>query len=77
MKESTLAVILATPCALVVAVSTQSPSITIVLTGQSMVRSDLRATKPAALAAMKGLLSVMGRPAAVCLTIAHRPISNA
>jgi hypothetical protein len=52
MKKSAAAVLLATVCALVVPASTQSPSITIV-TGQSMVRSDLRATKPAALPAMK------------------------
>jgi poly-gamma-glutamate capsule biosynthesis protein CapA/YwtB (metallophosphatase superfamily) len=57
MKKSAVAVLLATVCALVVVVSTQSPSITIVLTGQSMVRSDLRATNPAALEAMKGLLT--------------------
>ena len=57
MKQSTVAVLLATMCALVVTVSTQSPSMTIVLTGQSMVRSDLRATKPAALPAIKGLLN--------------------
>src|SRR5207249_1689519 len=57
MKRSPVAVLLATACALVVAVSAQSPSITIVLTGQSMIRSDLRATKPAALAATKGLLN--------------------
>jgi poly-gamma-glutamate synthesis protein (capsule biosynthesis protein) len=41
----------------VVAVSTQSAPITIVLTGQSMVRSDLRATKPAVLPAIKALLN--------------------
>ena len=57
MRKSAAAVLLATVCALLVAVSAQSPSITIVLTGQSMIRSDLRATKPAALAAMKGLLN--------------------
>jgi poly-gamma-glutamate capsule biosynthesis protein CapA/YwtB (metallophosphatase superfamily) len=50
-------VFLATVGALAVAVSTQSPPITIVLTGQSMVRSDLRATKPAALPAIKALLN--------------------
>src|SRR5947207_13396480 len=57
MKESAVAVLVAAVCALVAAVSTQSSSITIVLTGQSMIRSDLRATKPAALPAMKGLLN--------------------
>jgi poly-gamma-glutamate synthesis protein (capsule biosynthesis protein) len=35
----------------------QSTAITIVLTGQSMIRSDLRATKPAAVPAIKALLS--------------------
>ena len=33
------------------------PAITVVLTGQSMIRSDLRATKPAAIPVIKGLLS--------------------
>ena len=51
------AVFLAAVCAIVVAVSAQSAPITIVLTGQSMIRSDLRATKPAALPVMKGLLN--------------------
>ena len=59
-------VLLATVCAIVVALSVmsvmsaQSPAITpliIVLTGQSMVRSDLRATKPAALPVIKALLN--------------------
>src|SRR5438045_7197728 len=57
MNKSAVAVLLATVSAPVVAVSTQSPPITIVLTGQSMIRSDLQATKPAALPAMKGLLN--------------------
>jgi poly-gamma-glutamate capsule biosynthesis protein CapA/YwtB (metallophosphatase superfamily) len=57
MKKSAVAVLLATMCAVVVAVSAQSPAFTIVLTGQSMIRSDLRATKPAVLPVMKGLLS--------------------
>jgi len=39
-----------------IAVSGQSPAITIVLTGQSMIRSDLRATKPAAMPVIKSLL---------------------
>jgi hypothetical protein len=34
-----------------------SPAITVVLTGQSMIRSDLRSTKPAAIPIIKGLLS--------------------
>jgi poly-gamma-glutamate capsule biosynthesis protein CapA/YwtB (metallophosphatase superfamily) len=57
MKKSAVAVLLATMCAIVVTVSAQSPAFTIVLTGQSMIRSDLRATKPAVLPVMKGLLS--------------------
>jgi poly-gamma-glutamate capsule biosynthesis protein CapA/YwtB (metallophosphatase superfamily) len=57
MKRSAVAVLLATLCAIMVAVSAQSPAITIVLTGQSMIRSDLRATKPAVLPVMKGLLN--------------------
>src|SRR5262249_40349717 len=44
-------------CALAIVVSAQSPAITVVLTGQSMIRSDLRATKPLALAAIKALLA--------------------
>ncbi len=55
MKRSAVA-LLAAVCVLVVAASAQSPAITIVLTGQSMIRSDLRATKPEALSMMKGLL---------------------
>ena len=57
MKKAAVAVLLATVCAIVVTVSAQSPAITIVLTGQSMLRSDLRATKPATLPVMKGLLN--------------------
>ncbi len=57
MCQGTVAVFLATLCAVAVVVSTQAPSITIVLTGQSMIRSDLRATKPAALPAMKAMLN--------------------
>jgi poly-gamma-glutamate synthesis protein (capsule biosynthesis protein) len=37
-------------------VSAQSPAITVVLTGQSMIRSDLRATKPSAVPVIKGML---------------------
>ena len=43
--------------ALAIVMSAQSPSMTIVLTGQSMLRSDLRATKPAAVPALKALLT--------------------
>jgi len=52
-----LAVLTATVCAIAVAVSAQSTAITIVLAGQSMIRSDLRATKPAAVPVIKGLLT--------------------
>src|SRR5579864_8474750 len=57
MRKSVVAVLLAAVCAIVPAVSGQSPALTIVLTGQSMIRSDLRATKPAALPAIRGLLN--------------------
>ena len=48
MRNVHLAVGVAAMCAIAVALSAQSTPITIVLTGQSMLRSDLRATKPAA-----------------------------
>src|SRR5438552_954913 len=51
-----LAFLLAGVCAAGIAMSAQPTAITIVLTGQSMIRSDLRATKPAAVPAIKGLL---------------------
>jgi poly-gamma-glutamate capsule biosynthesis protein CapA/YwtB (metallophosphatase superfamily) len=44
-------------CAIGTALSAQSTTIAIVLTGQSMIRSDLRATKPAALPTIKALLN--------------------
>ena len=56
MKHLSLAVSIATVCAIALGVSAQSTEITIVLTGQSMIRSDLRATKPAAVPVIKGLL---------------------
>jgi poly-gamma-glutamate capsule biosynthesis protein CapA/YwtB (metallophosphatase superfamily) len=56
MKMPRFAVPLGAVCAFVVAVSAQPSSMTIVLTGQSMIRSDLRTTKPAAMPAIKGLL---------------------
>jgi len=46
----------ATLVALGIVVSAQSTPLTIVLTGQSMLRSDLRATKPEAMAPIKELL---------------------
>src|SRR5438552_2758496 len=51
-----LAFLLAGVCAAGIAMSAQPTAITIVLTGQSMIRSDLRATKPAAGQAIKALL---------------------
>ncbi len=57
MKKLPLAVLVAAVCVIVVGISAQqSTDITIVLTGQSMIRSDLRATKPGAGPAIKGLL---------------------
>jgi poly-gamma-glutamate synthesis protein (capsule biosynthesis protein) len=56
MKTLHLACVFASGCAIAVAVSAQSRAITIVLTGQSMIRSDLRTAKPAAVAVIKGLL---------------------
>jgi poly-gamma-glutamate synthesis protein (capsule biosynthesis protein) len=50
-------VLLAIVCAIAVTVSAQSPAMTVVLTGQSMIRSDLRTTKPSALSVIKGMLN--------------------
>src|SRR5437773_6333208 len=52
-----LAFLLAGVCAAGIAMSAQPTAITIVLTGQSMIRSDLRASKPAAVPVIKGLLN--------------------
>ena len=57
MKKLHLAGLLSAVCAVAAAVSAQSTAITIVLTGQAMIRSDLRATKPAAVSVIKGLLN--------------------
>ncbi len=57
MTNVALAALIATICAIAVGVSAQSTAITIVLTGQSMIRSDLRATKPEAMPVIKGLLN--------------------
>jgi poly-gamma-glutamate capsule biosynthesis protein CapA/YwtB (metallophosphatase superfamily) len=46
-----------TLAALGIVLLAQSAPMTIVLTGQSMIRSDLRSTRPAAVSAIKGLLS--------------------
>jgi poly-gamma-glutamate synthesis protein (capsule biosynthesis protein) len=44
-------------CALAIVMSAQSTSMTVVLTGQSMLRSDLRVTRPEAAPALKALLT--------------------
>ena len=51
-----LAVLYAIVCAIAAAQGPQSAPITIVLAGQSMIRSDLRATAPAAVPVIQGLL---------------------
>ncbi len=51
-----LAVLFAIVCAMGVAVWPQSAAITITLAGQSMIRSDIRATAPAAVPVIQGLL---------------------
>ena len=55
-KETCVVLLVAIVCAVDVAVSAQSTAITIVLTGQSMIRSDIRATAPVAVPVIKGLL---------------------
>jgi len=57
MKHARLSGLILTVVAGTAGISAQSAPITIVLAGQSMIRSDLRATKPAAMAPIKGLLS--------------------
>jgi poly-gamma-glutamate capsule biosynthesis protein CapA/YwtB (metallophosphatase superfamily) len=57
MKHARLSGLIVTVFAVAAGISAQSTPITIVLAGQSMIRSDLRATKPAAIAPIKGLLS--------------------
>ncbi len=57
MKHPCPALLLAWLGALAAGVAAQPATITIVLTGQSMIRSDLRATKPAAISAVRGLLA--------------------
>jgi poly-gamma-glutamate synthesis protein (capsule biosynthesis protein) len=52
-----LALALAATSALGIVLSAQSTPMTVVLAGQSMIRSDLRSTKPAAVAAIRGLLN--------------------
>src|SRR5215470_7303664 len=57
MKQSAVAAAFAAACALLVSLSAQPAAITIVLTGQSMLRSDLRTTKPSAVTGIKALLN--------------------
>ncbi len=56
MKHVRLVVAIAAAGAIAAGLSAQSTAITIVLTGQSMIRSDLRATKPPAVPIIQGLL---------------------
>jgi len=56
MTNLRLAIPSAAICAIAIVVSAQSTALTIVLAGQSMIRSDLRTTKPAAVQVIKGLL---------------------
>jgi poly-gamma-glutamate synthesis protein (capsule biosynthesis protein) len=53
---SGLAVLFASVCATSVPASAQSAALTITLTGQSMIRSDVRATAPSAVPVIQGLL---------------------
>src|SRR5580693_538428 len=55
-KEACLAVLFVIVCAAGGAVWAQSTAITITLTGQSMIRSDIRTTAPTAVPVIKGLL---------------------
>src|SRR5258706_1098533 len=55
-RAACLAVLFAIVCTMGSAQRPQSPPITITLTGQSMIRSDIRATAPAAVPVIQGLL---------------------
>jgi poly-gamma-glutamate capsule biosynthesis protein CapA/YwtB (metallophosphatase superfamily) len=55
-RAEQLAALFAIACSIDTAVWAQSTAITITLTGQSMIRSDIRATAPAVVPVMKGLL---------------------
>jgi poly-gamma-glutamate capsule biosynthesis protein CapA/YwtB (metallophosphatase superfamily) len=57
MKKRSTVAALGAVCALGIVLSAQPPAITIVLTGQSMLRSDLRTTKPSAVTSIKALLN--------------------
>ena len=55
-RAARLALLLVIVCAMGTAAWPQSPAITITLTGQSMIRSDIRSTAPAAVPIIKDLL---------------------
>src|SRR5579864_3001157 len=55
-RAACLAVLVAIVCAMGAAVWPQSTAITITLVGQSMIRSDIRETAPAAVPVIQGLL---------------------
>ena len=55
-SDACLAVLFAMVCAIAVAARPQSTSITITLVGQSMIRSDIRSTAPAAVPVIQALL---------------------
>src|ERR1700674_248710 len=55
-RGTCLAVLCAIVCAIGAAPRAQSTAITITLAGQSMIRSDIRATAPAAVPVIQGLL---------------------
>ena len=55
-RSARLTVLFAIVCAMSVTVWSQSNAITITLAGQSMIRSDIRATAPAAVPVIQGLL---------------------
>jgi len=56
MRKAAVAALAAAVCAVAVSLSAQPAAITIVLTGQSMLRSDLRTTKPPAVTAIAAML---------------------
>ena len=55
-RAACLTVLFAIACAIGAAPRPQSTAITVTLTGQSMIRSDIRATSPASVPAIQGLL---------------------
>jgi len=56
MLKTGRCLVLAIVCTIGVALRAQPPAITITLTGQSMIRSDIRETAPAAVPVIRGLL---------------------